>query len=155
MNYADNYLWKDSERAGDVWNGRWSRQTLEDILQEHSDYQIPPPIEYTAAFHRHYNSRKPKQLFIQQGGRFSGRLPVLLQNITLHQPRQTHRGPRLQTLFSAWHIQYSRGIHPLKPPPRYLYRSDLAPQPTPLRQTVLGYRAMPTPADLLNSTEGT
>jgi hypothetical protein len=36
------HLWEDSERAGDIWNGRWSRQLLADILIEHADTQISP-----------------------------------------------------------------------------------------------------------------
>jgi hypothetical protein len=35
-----------------------------------------------------------------------------------------------------------RRTHPPKLPPSYLYRSSLAPQLTPLRQTILGYKAM-------------
>lgn len=72
-------------------------------------------------------------------------LPTLL-NITLCRPRPSCKGPRTQTLFSAWNIRYSRGQ---KRPPRYTYRCDLAPQIEPIRQTILGYhttphRALPT-----------
>ncbi len=50
MRYLDDHLWEDSKRAGDIWNGRLTRQTLEDILHEHTDSQIPP-AEYTSALH--------------------------------------------------------------------------------------------------------
>ena len=66
-------------------------------------------------------------------------------HVTLRRPRRKTQGPRTQTLFTAWHIRYSRGTHPPKRPPRYVYRSDLAPQITPLRQTTLGYRVTIAP----------
>lgn len=52
-------------------------------------------------------------------------------NITLRRSRKKTRGFRSQTLFSAWHIRDSRGTNPPKHPPRYIYCSDLEPQPTP------------------------
>ena len=37
MRHAEEHLWEDSEMAGDIWNGRWSRQTISSLLLEHSD----------------------------------------------------------------------------------------------------------------------
>ncbi len=48
MHYAETHLWEDSERAGDIWNGRWSQHLLRELLSEHSDTQIPP-AEYSNA----------------------------------------------------------------------------------------------------------
>ena len=48
MNYAETHLWEDSERAGDIWNGRWSHQLIADTMIEHTDAEIPPK-EYTSA----------------------------------------------------------------------------------------------------------
>ncbi len=48
MQYTEKHLWEDSERAGDIWNGRWSQQLLSEILIEHSDTQIPQ-TDYSSA----------------------------------------------------------------------------------------------------------
>ncbi len=48
VRYVEDHMWEDSERAGDLWNGRWTRHTLEDVLLEHSDSMIPL-AEYTRA----------------------------------------------------------------------------------------------------------
>lgn len=50
ISYAEVHLWKDSERAGDLWTGRWTRQTLQEILLEHTDSQIPRS-NYASALH--------------------------------------------------------------------------------------------------------
>ncbi len=50
MQYAEAHLWEDSERSGNIWNGRWSQQLLSEILIEHSDTQIPP-ADYSSAMH--------------------------------------------------------------------------------------------------------
>ena len=155
-------MWEDTERAGDIWNGRWTRQTLEEILIEHSDSQIPP-AEYVSAL----AWLKQLTLLLQnaQTALYSVRRQILRQSsinppnhITLRRPRNKRRGPRTQTLFAAWHIQYSRGAHPPKRPPRYTYQSDLAPRIAPLRQTVLGYcatHARPRTQDSLRRTSST
>ncbi len=57
----------------------------------------------------------------------------------------TGSGPPHASLFTAWHIRYSRGTNSPKRSPRYVYRSDLAPQIKPLRQTTLGYRVTNAP----------
>ena len=146
MNYAETHLWEDSERAGDIWNGRWSRQLLADILLEHSDTQIPPK-EYISAVH--WLSNLTLTLQKAQTALYSTRRHILRQlallpeqtNITLRRPRPRPRGPRNQTLFSAWRIPYSRSTRPPKRPPRYHNRCDLEPRRAPLRQAVLGYRS--------------
>ena len=48
MHYAETHLWEDSERAGDIWNGRWSTHLLRELLIEHSDSHIPP-ADYSTA----------------------------------------------------------------------------------------------------------
>ncbi len=48
VRYVEDHMWEDSERAEDLWNGRWTRHILEDILLEHSDSHIPL-AEYTRA----------------------------------------------------------------------------------------------------------
>ena len=145
MNYAETHLWEDSERAGDIWNGRWSHQLIADILPEHADTQIPPK-EYTSAIQWLANLTLTLQK--TQTALYSTRRQILRQlallpeqtNITLRRPRPRPRGPRNQTLFSAWHIPYTRSARPPKRPPRYDNRCDLGPRRIPLRQTILGYR---------------
>jgi hypothetical protein len=114
-------------------------------LIKHSDTQIPP-AEYSTAML--WLSNLTLTLQKTQTALYSTRRHILRQmdllpttNITLPRPRPRPSGPRTQTLFSAWNIPYSRGIHPPKRPPRYQGRCDLAPRRTPLRQTVLDYRA--------------
>jgi hypothetical protein len=48
MHYAETHLWEDLERAGNIWNGRWSQHLLEELLSEHLDTQTPP-AEYSNA----------------------------------------------------------------------------------------------------------
>jgi len=146
MHYAETHLWEDSERAGDIWNGRWSTHLLRELLIEHSDSHIPPADYSTAML---WLSNLTLILQKTQTALYSTRRHILRQmdllpantNVTLRRPRPRPSGPRTQTLFSAWNIPYSRGIHPPKRPPRYQGRCDLAPRRTPLRQTVLGYRS--------------
>ena len=142
-------MWEDSERAGDLWNGRWTRHTLKDVLLEHSDSMIPL-AEYTRALD--LLTQLTLLLKRAQTALYSVRRQILRQSttpqpshVTLRRPRRKAQGPRTQTLFSAWHIRYSRGTNPPKRPPLYVYRSDLAPQITPLRQTTMGYRVTHAP----------
>ena len=138
MHHAEERLW-------DIWNGRWSRQTISSLLLEHSGTLIPP-TDYVSAIHWLTNLT----LLLQktQTALYSTRRQILRQldllprptNITLRRPSSRPRGPRTQTLFSAWNIHYSRTVRQPKRPPRYLGRCDLAPQRAPLRQTILGYR---------------
>ena len=145
MNYAETHLWEDSERAGDIWNGRWSHQLIADILIDHADAEIPPK-EYTSAIQWLANLTLTLQK--TQTALYSTRRQILRQlallpeqtNITLRQPRPRPRGPRNQTLFSAWRIPYTRSARLPKRPPRYDNRCDLGPRRTPLRQAVLGYQ---------------
>jgi hypothetical protein len=106
-----------------------------------------PPAEYSTAMI--WLSNLTLTLQKTQTALYSTRRHILWQmdllpatkNVTLRRPRPRPSGPRTQTLFSAWNIPYSRGIHPPKRPPRYQGRCDLAPRRAPLGQTVLGYRA--------------
>ncbi len=41
IDYAALHLWKDSELAGDIWNGRWSTHTTHEVLGEHGSSLIP------------------------------------------------------------------------------------------------------------------
>jgi hypothetical protein len=150
MQHAEEHLWEDSEMAGDIWNGRWSRQTINSILDEHSDTLIPP-ADYVSAMQ--WLSNLTLLLQKSQTALYSTRRQILRQldllprsnSVTLRRPRSRPRGPKMQTLFQAWNIRYSRSSHPPKRPPRYLGRCDLAPQRTPLRQTILGYRGPHAP----------
>jgi hypothetical protein len=143
--YAETHLLEDSKRAGDIWNGRWSSQLLADILIEHADTQIPPK-EYISAMQWLANLTLTLQK--TQTALYSTRRQILRQlallpeqtNTTLRRPRPRPRGPRNQTLFSAWRIPYFRSARPPKSPPRYHNSCDLGPRRTPLRQAVLGYR---------------
>jgi hypothetical protein len=135
--YAETHLWKDSERGGDIWNGRWSQNRLGELLIEHSDTQIPP-AEYTNALR--WLSNLTLTLQKTQTALYSTRRRILRQmdllpeatNVSLRRPRPRPNGPRTQTLFSAWNIPYFRGLHPPKRPPRYQGRCDLAPRRTRL-----------------------
>ncbi len=106
-------MWEDTERAGDLWNGRWTRHTLEDILLEHSDSQIPL-AEYTRALD--WLTQLTLLLQRAQTALYSIRRQILRQitnqhsHITLRRPRRKAQGPRMQTLFTAWHIRYSRAV---------------------------------------------
>ena len=150
MQYTEEHLWEDSERAGDIWNGRWSQQLLSEILIEHSDTQIPQ-TDYSSAMQ--WLSNLTLILQKTQTALYSTRRRILRQmdllpvstNVTIRRQRPRPNGPRTQTLFSAWNIPYSRGLRPPKRPPRYQGRCDLAPRRIPLRQTVLGYRATHVP----------
>jgi hypothetical protein len=150
LHYAEMHLWEDSVRAGDIWNGRWSQQLLGELLNEHSDTQIPP-ADYSMALQ--WLSNLTLTLQQTQTALYSTRRRILRQmdllpeatNVSLRRPRPRSHGSRSQTLFSAWNIPYSRGLHPPKRPPRYHGRCDLAPHRIPLRQTVLGYRATHVP----------
>ncbi len=42
MQYAETHLWEDSETAGNIWNGRWSRQIIRNILSEHRQVAQEP-----------------------------------------------------------------------------------------------------------------
>jgi hypothetical protein len=126
MHHAEVHLWEDSEMAGYIWNGRWSRETIRHILNEHADTLIPPS-DYVSAIH--WLSNLTLLQLKSQTALYSSRRQILRQmdllprpnNITLRRPSPWPCGPRTQTLFSAWNIRYSRGIHPPKRPPRYLF----------------------------------
>ena len=138
MDYAEEHLWEDTVLAGDIWNGRWSIHTIEDILLDHSDTVIPPR-DYTSAIH--WLTHLTFLLQKAQTALYSMRrqivkystIPPIPHTISIRRARTTRHGPRSQTLFTVWNIRYTRGSHPPKRPPRYVLRSDLAPQPSPRR----------------------
>ncbi len=139
MVYADSHLWEDSAWAGDIWKGRWSQQLLAELLNEHTDIQIPS-TDYTNALH--WLSNLTRTLQKTQTALYSTRRYILRHLDLLPTSTNVTLSPRTQTLFSAWNIPYSRGLHPPKRPPRYQGRCDLAPRRASLRQAVLGYRAV-------------
>ncbi len=115
VRYVEDHMWENSDRAGDLWNGRWTRHTLEDVLLERSDSQIPL-AEYTRAL----DWLTQLTLLLQRArtALYSVRRQILRQStttqpshVTLRRPRWKAQGPRTQTLFSAWHIRYSRGTN--------------------------------------------
>jgi hypothetical protein len=87
MHHAEEHLWEESEMAGDIWNGRWSRQTISSLLSKHSDTLIPP-TDYIIAIHWLSN------LTLLQMALYSTRRQILCQldllsrsnNITLRRP---------------------------------------------------------------------
>jgi hypothetical protein len=104
-------MWEDSEREGDLWNGRWTHHTLEDVLLEHSDSQIPL-AEYTRALD--WLTQPTLLLQRVQTALYFVRRQILRQSttnqpshVTLRRPRRKVRGPCMETLFSAWHMRYS------------------------------------------------
>jgi hypothetical protein len=132
MYYAETHLWEDSERAGDIWNGRWSHQLLAEIVIEHADKQIPPK-EYINAVQ--WLSNLTLTLQKTQTALHSTRrkilrqlalLPVQTNTTLIRRSRPQSRGPRIQTLFSALNITYSRSARLPKRPLRYHNRCDLA-----------------------------
>jgi hypothetical protein len=48
VEFAEEHMWEDTELAGDIWNGRWKRQDIEDILGSHAQEVIPPEELQTA-----------------------------------------------------------------------------------------------------------
>jgi hypothetical protein len=107
MQYAETHLLEELERAGDIWNGRWSQHLLNELLMiEHSDTEIPP-ADYSSAMLWLSNLTLTLQKI--QTALYSTRRHILRQmdllpantNVTLRRPRPIHKGPRTQTLFSA------------------------------------------------------
>jgi hypothetical protein len=142
MDFAEEHLWEDTVLAGDIWNGRWTIHTIDEVLLEHSDTVIPQR-DYTSAVH--WLTHLTHLLQKAQTALYSTRrmivkysvIPLPPQHtVSIRRARTTRHGPRSQTLFNAWNIKYTRGSNPPKRPPRYALRSDLAPQPTPYRQTL-------------------
>jgi hypothetical protein len=117
-------------------------QTLQHILCKHVDIIITP-TEYTSAIywlltHLTFLLQKTQMALYSTPWQILRRSPLNI--ITLCKSWPSRRGPRTQTLLSAWNIRYFRRVNP----PwhhRYLYHSDLAPQIAPLRQTIVGYQA--------------
>ena len=42
IDFAEAHVWEDTEIAGDIWNGRWKRQDIEDILGTDSTMIVSP-----------------------------------------------------------------------------------------------------------------
>lgn len=98
--YAEDHMWEYSERAGswgagDIWNGRWTRHTLEDILLEHIDSQIS---QAECAKALDWITQLAYLLQKAQTALYSVRRKILRQstsswpptNVTLRTPRQKH-----------------------------------------------------------------
>ena len=48
IDYVETHMWEDSELAGDIWNGRWHRNTISDLLGILGD-AIPASHDLSAA----------------------------------------------------------------------------------------------------------
>jgi hypothetical protein len=40
--HMEDHLWMDSVTGGDLWNGRWTRDGIQDLLPESAAAQISP-----------------------------------------------------------------------------------------------------------------
>jgi hypothetical protein len=42
IDFAEAHMWEDTEIAGDIWNGRWKRQDIEDVLGTDATMIVSP-----------------------------------------------------------------------------------------------------------------
>ncbi len=51
MNHMENHMWDDTEEGGDIWNGRWTRSKLDNLIPDASSYLLSQKM-FTPAIRR-------------------------------------------------------------------------------------------------------
>ena len=129
INHMESNIWLDTQASGDLWNGRWTEELIQSLLQNNATHQIAQRTltktlkwlrTLTSLLQRTqkaiYNTRRMELLALEAKNR---RTAV----IALRQRRSTRRA---QTLYAAWRIPYTA--------PDFLRkrRTSLMPAPLPL-----------------------
>ena len=136
IDYIEDQVWQDTEAGGDIWNGRWTRFTLHDLLPDGRDLFIPSReykitlgwLQRLTALLQHaqrtlYRVRRTELLSKERQSRNA-------YVISLRRKRHTKR---TQTLFEAWRIPYVRTDTPRRRP----NKATLPPTPTVTPPTIL------------------
>ena len=127
----ESNIWLDTQASGDLWNGRWTEELIQSLLQNDTNHQIVQRIltktlkwlrTLTTLLQRTqkaiYNTRRMELLSLDTKNR---RTTV----IALWQRRATRRE---QTLYAAWRIPYTA------PDPMLRRRTTMTPS-SPLPRT--------------------
>ena len=137
-----------------MWNGRWTRQLLQDLLPD-SPVTFVPPRDYKVTLT--WLQRITATLQQTQRALYrTRRLEILskdrkARNVQVISLRRKRRSQRTQTLYAAWRLPYIKPSNPrriplARPPP--IQTPSAPPTTLPLRQwvqysTVLSRRANP------------
>jgi hypothetical protein len=123
----EDHIWTESVTGGDLWNGRWTRDCIQDLLPE-SVTALISPQDYIKGLvwirkltgilqkgqQRMYGIRRVELLSKEAKEKYEAAISL----------RKKRRNRRTQTLFEVWNIQYTRPSKqkrwhptPLPPPP--------------------------------------
>ena len=136
VDFAEEHMWEDTELAGDIWNGRWKRQDIEDILGPHAQEVIPPEELQTALqWFTELTMRLQKAqqtLYTARGSLIHARAKEMA---SIERRRHKARYPKSQTLYKVWKILYKRPPLRLRTPPTQLL--CLGPPSVPVYQQII------------------
>ena len=124
MDYVEEHIWANTERGGDIWNGRWMPSVFEGLLPISPDLHITPADVQPAlkslqrltsllqwAQQAIYRARHI-ELMSKEAQRRRERMLVL---------RRRHKSKRAQTFYEAWRLPYFKPSSPRRrfahPPP--------------------------------------
>ena len=140
LDYMEQHLWSDTEAAGDIWNGRWTRELFSSILGAAATWEVEP-----RAFKKALQWIRQLTGLLQQAQRALYRVRHLERLSKEAQQRHAmsaaswkkRKRCASKTLYAAWNIPYRTPLLPrrilkLDPPPkipRQLLQSSLLPSP--------------------------
>ena len=113
ITHMEDHIWTDSVLGGDLWNGRWTRDGIQDLLPESVNAKISPH-DYIKGLawmrkltgilqkgqQRLYGIRRVELLSKEAKEKYEAAISL----------RKKRRNQRNQTLFDIWKIQYTRPI---------------------------------------------
>ncbi len=109
IDYMEDHLWSDTEKGGDVWNGRWPSRLIEDLLPVSYDQRVDP-ADLKASLK--WMQRLTQLLQRAQRELYSARhLELMSKEAETRRDRilalrHKHRTLRTQTLFESWRLPY-------------------------------------------------
>jgi hypothetical protein len=119
IDYMEDHMWSDTEQGGDIWNGRWPTDLIEELLPFSSSHKTPPE-DLKASI----NWIRRLTLILQHTQRalYGARhLELMSKHAKIRRDRVTalrkrHRTRRTRTLYEAWRIPYFRPLQPRRRP---------------------------------------
>ncbi len=110
--HMEDHIWTDSVTGGDLWNGRWTRDSIQKLLPDSSMACI------VTSSNRWPGCANSLESFRRAN---KGCMAYGAQNFSPRRPKRNMRHPSLQkkrnirrsqTLFDVWKIHYCRPLSP-------------------------------------------